>query len=425
LAACFASRGFDVIGVDHDPARVTAMNRGEPPVDEPQLREYLAAYRAALRATTEIGEAVAHSSATVVIVATPSNRAGQLSTEHVLSACGALGRALTAKRTYHLVVIASTVPPRCTATELLPTLERHSGKQCGRDFGLCYGPEFVALGAVIPGFLRPEFALIGEHDCRAGDALEQIYTQLFEQPAPIVRTNIVSAEIAKLAVNAFLATKIGFANLLAQLCERVPGADVDAVTAVMGRDARIGRRFLTGGVSYGGPCLPRDVQALGSVCALLGVDAALPDAVDRVNRGRLDDLVRLVRDVIASTRRRTGRPPTVGILGLAFKPGTSVADASPGLLLAERLAADAPVVVHDPRAQPPLRAGVRRATHAAECVAAADIVVIATPWPEYATLPAGSLARRVVIDGWRILDAQSRADLARYIALGVGRPPAS
>jgi hypothetical protein len=220
--------------------------------------------------------------------------------------CAEISGALADRRDYHLVVIASTVPPQSNENELLPALEGSSGKMCGRDFGLCYAPEFVALGAVIERFLRPKFALIGEYDARSGDRLAEIYAGLFEVSVEIVRTNIVSAEIAKLAVNNFVAAKISFANLLARLCERVPGADVDAVTSVLQRDPRIGAGFPRGALSYGGPCLPRDVAALTRLAAALDLEASFPTAVARINGDRLDDLARAIRQAADAAEAVSG-----------------------------------------------------------------------------------------------------------------------
>jgi UDPglucose 6-dehydrogenase len=425
LAVCLAARGFSVIGVDRDEEAVRAVNEGRAPPWEPSLPAYLARSRERLSATSDLRAAVAAAEATFVLVSSAGGEETPVTAEHVRAVCAEIGGALARRSDYHLVVIASTVPPQSTERELVPALEAASGKVCGRDFGLCHAPEFVALGALIEGFLRPSYALIGEYDTRSGDRLAEVYAALFEVPVEIVRTNIVSAEIAKLAFNNFVAAKISFANLLAQLCERIPGADVDAVTGALQRDPRIGPWFMRGALSYGGPCLPRDVAALTRLAAALHLEAGFPMAVERINRDRLEDLAQCVRRAADSAAARLGRAARVGILGLAFKPGCDVVDGSPGVALTERLAAEGrPVLVHDPAVRSLSVRGGTLVASAEDCVCAADVVVVATPWPEYARLPAAVWSGRVLIDCWRLIDANAAAGALQYVALGIGPPAA-
>src|SRR5205823_399946 len=153
--------------------------------------------------------------------------------------------------------LTSTVLPGSTRYGLLPVLEGASGKRCGRDFGLCYSPEFIALGTVIKDFLRPDFLLIGESDSAAGDQLQDLYRDVCETQPPVARMSWVNAELTKIAVNTYVTMKITFANSLAMLCQRLPGGDIDAVTSALGLDSRIGPRYLKAGLGYGGPCFPR------------------------------------------------------------------------------------------------------------------------------------------------------------------------
>jgi UDPglucose 6-dehydrogenase len=384
------------------------------------LAETLARGRATLSATTDLEAAVRASGVTFVLVQTPATSPGEISLDFLRAACRGVGNAMARKASYHLVAVTSTVAPGSMEAVVRPTLETSSGKECGSDFGLCYAPEFGALGSLVDGFLHPSFVLIGQQDARAGDVLVSLHGTSFDRPVDIVRCSIAAAELAKLALNGFLATKISFANFLARICERSGGADVDEVTAILERDPRVGRGFLQGRVSFGGPCLPRDLAALKRVAESVGVDSSLASAVERINLDRLRDVERLVDDRAQALERKHGRPAVVGVLGLAFKPGSDSAEHAPGALLCEGLARlGLRVIAHDPAVRTPLT-GVTRAATVAECIGEADLLVVATPWPEYAELEPQSLRRTVVIDCWRILPQAAARSAAEYLCLGVG-----
>ncbi|MGH2611105.1 MAG: nucleotide sugar dehydrogenase, partial [Tepidiformaceae bacterium] len=262
VAGCHASRGFNVIGVDVSQEAVEKCNRGVPPVEEPGIEKLYGECRGRLSATTDGAAAVAQTDASLIMVPTPSEADGAYSLNYALEVCDVIGTALRRKPGYHLVVMKSTVLPGSCDEHIVPRLESRSGKRCGQDFGVCYNPEFIALGSVIHNIFNPDLTLIGESDSRAGDALVDVYNRLLGGPHPTARMNFVNAELSKLAVNTYVTMKITYANLLAGLCERLPGGDVDAVTGALGLDARIGRKYLKGGLGYGGPCFPRDNRAM-------------------------------------------------------------------------------------------------------------------------------------------------------------------
>jgi UDPglucose 6-dehydrogenase len=424
MVAAIASRGGDVIGVDVVPAAVDAVAAGRAPVQETDLDATLAANRARIRATLDVSEAVRDSSITFVIVPTPSDARGAFSFDAAARAFEAIGRALRAKDAWHLVVLTSTVLPGTTRQALLPVLEQASGKTAGRDFGLCYSPEFIALGSVIRDFLNPDFTLIGELDARSGETLEAYYALVMANHAPARRMSLENAELAKISVNSFVTMKITFANMLAALCEAIPGADVDVVTHALGSDRRIGSRYLTGGLGYGGPCFPRDNVALAFLARALDAPALGPQATDAVNAGIPDRLVERVAPLVPAGG-------TVGVLGLAYKPASHVVEAAQGVALVDAfLARGLRVVAFDPLV-PSLPGRIdtlRTAADPQEVVAAADVVVIATPDPAFASLDwAGELARRpalAIVDGWRLLkDRIPAAAASRYHVLGRGPAP--
>jgi UDPglucose 6-dehydrogenase len=281
LAACLAAKGHSVIAVDVDAQKVDAINEGRAPVFEPGLEEKIGQSNGRLRATQDIAEAVAASEITFIVVATPSETDGGFSNRYVLATCESIGRALRSKTNFHVVALTSTVMPGSSDGEVRAALEKASGRRAGQDFGLCYNPEFIALGSVIHDFLNPDFVLIGESDARSGGILESLYREVCDNSPMFARMNLLNAEITKLSVNAFVTTKISFANMLARMCELLPGASVDVVTAALGLDSRIGAKYLKGAVSYGGPCFPRDNLALAAFARGIGAPADLAESTHR------------------------------------------------------------------------------------------------------------------------------------------------
>jgi UDPglucose 6-dehydrogenase len=422
LAACFAARGFRVEGTDLDATKVEAINKGQSPVREPSLPELLQETGGRLSATVDTEAAVRRSEATFIVVNTPSEPGGGFSLQYVVPALEAIGRAIRTKSGFHLVVLTSTVMPGSTDGEVRRILERTSVKTCGADFGLCYSPEFIALGSVIRDFYYPDFLLIGESDPRSGEMLADIYRRTCKNTPAVARMNFINAEITKLAVNTYITTKISYANMIARLCEKLPEADANVVTDALGLDTRIGPRYLKGAVSYGGPCFPRDNRALAALAAKVGASSGLAEATDLFNRAQIKSLAELVK------QHHRGNAP-IGILGLTYKPDTDVVEEAFGLLLAKELvSANLQVVVYDPSADA-VRAlseckGVRYATSAEECIRESEVAVLATPWQDFCDVPVQKWMRagevRTVIDCWRVLGHLEGIAGLRYVRLGCG-----
>ncbi|MGD9980981.1 MAG: nucleotide sugar dehydrogenase, partial [Hyphomonadaceae bacterium] len=273
LAAVLSSKGHEVVGLDLNEKFVTAINEGRAPVQEPQLQELIDASKGRLRATGEYRDAIASTDLTMVIVPTPSDRNGVFINDYVLASMDEIGRALREKDSYHVVVITSTVMPGSTAGVIRRRLEAASGRTVGEDLGLCYNPEFIALGSVVRNMLYPDMILLGESDPRAGAMLEEVYRTSCNNNPPVQRMNLVNAEVVKISVNTYVTTKISYANMLAEMCEQLPGADIDVVTEALGKDTRIGGKYLKGASGYGGPCFPRDNVAFSVLAKSLGVTA--------------------------------------------------------------------------------------------------------------------------------------------------------
>ena len=421
MAAGFASRGFDVIGVDVSQRAVDALNNGLAPVEETDLASTIAAHRKRLRATVSHEEAVLDSDISFVIVPTPSDERGSFSLQYAAYAFRELGKALAKKRDYHVIVLTSTVLPGSVRYGLLPILEAESGKKCGPDFGLCYNPEFIALGSVIRDFLNPDFYLVGQFDRRSGDTLEAVHQRVAVNKAPTQRLSLENAELAKIAVNSFVTLKISFANLLAGICENIPGGDVDVVSDAIGMDSRIGRKYLTGGFGFGGPCFPRDNIALAFLGNAVGASCELLESNDRFNRS-------LSGGLVDKLRSRIPQGGTVAVLGLAYKPHSHVIEESPGIYLAKALSDSGyRVLGHDPLAAENATAALMGhglvTKDLSLCLQQADTFLVTTRDPAYGCLQSADFLpdgkeRATVVDFWRFLPHLETDARIQYFPLG-------
>lgn len=423
MAAAFAHRGFNVIGVDVNQKSIEAVNDGHAPVQETDLDQLISSNKERIRATASHEEAVLNSDISFVIVPTPSDERGAFSLQYAAWAFKEIGRALAKKNSYHNVVLTSTVLPGATRQTLVTVLEKESGKKAGRDFGVCYSPEFIALGSIIKNFLNPDFTLIGEFDKKCGAQLEEFYSRVVENGAPSARMSIENAELTKISVNTFVTTKITFANMLAEICEKLPGGNVDVVTDALGMDSRIGRKYLTGALGYGGPCFPRDNVALTFIANELGIDAKIASTTDSMNRAVADKVVNRLRPLLRENA-------TVAVLGLSYKPFSHVTEESQALFIANALSkAGARVVGFDPLAGEmalnELHGQIVVLDSVEECLKQAEAVLITTPDPYFETLTAENFrnerAEVLVIDFWRLLkDKLTNQPNIKYVPFGYG-----
>lgn len=424
-AACFASRGHKVIGVEKNEHFIRELKQRRCPVRETGLAELLERSWNNFEVTSDLRDAVLRSEATFIIVPTPSQPDGRFSNEHVESVLRGIGPVLKSKRQFHVVDVVSTVMPGSCQRRFKPLLEELSSRICGRDFGLVYNPEFIALGSVIRDFLRPDMVLIGASDERSAGIVKRVYLETTENEPHIATMSLLNAEITKLSLNCFVTTKISFANELANICERLDGADVDAITEAIGFDTRVGGKYLRGGLGFGGTCFPRDNLAFQAFGKDVGYDAKLSRATVAVN----DAIVEKLFDLIKTNVPQGGR---VALLGLSYKPGTGIIEQSQSVFLAEKLAAAGyQVAVHDPaaleRAKEALGDAASYYSDPYECVRNADGVALLTRWPEFGRLDWERIANSVkddafVIDSWRILN-EVRPENLRVVSIGIGSTP--
>ena len=395
-AAGFAELGSEVYCVDIDAEKIERLRRGEVPIYEPGLEQLLVNNRERLHFSTDLGEALEHARLLFVAVGTPPTYSGDAD----LSAVHAVVDAIPASDR-HALVMKSTVPCGTGAAIRRGFAER------GKD-GLRYVscPEFLKEGSAVEDFLHPDRVVVGDEGDWAGEAVVELYAPL---QAPLVRTDIASAEMVKLASNAFLATKISFINEIANVCEET-GSNVVEVARGMGLDDRIGPKFLQAGIGFGGSCFPKDVDALKQLAGNSGYHFQLLTAVIEVNELQK-------RRVIGKLHKHLGGlvGMRVALLGLAFKPNTDDMREASSLVLSARLNADgATVTACDPVAEEQARklvSGIAFADSPLQAVRDADAVVLVTEWPEFIELDWQAVAQAMrgtlVIDGRNALDPQA------------------
>src|ERR1700744_1464804 len=408
-AAGFAELGSEVWCVDVDASKIAGLERGEIPIYEPGLAESVARCRERWHFSTELAPALEHARLLFVAVGTPPTYSGDAD----LSAVHAVVDAMPVSDR-HALVMKSTVPVGTGAS-----IKRHFGERGKAGFAYVSCPEFLKEGSALPDFRETDRVVIGDDGNWAGDAVAELYAPL---NAPVVRTDIASAEMVKLAANAFLATKISFINEIANVCEET-GADVLEVARGMGMDQRIGAHFLKPGIGFGGSCFPKGVSALKQLAGKSGDHFQLLPAVIEVNELQK-------RRVIGKLQKHLGSlvGKRVALLGLAFKANTDDMPEASSLVLAARLQADgATVTAYDPIAEHEARKrmrGVQFADSALGAVEGADAVVLVTEWPEFAELDWAQVRERMagnlIVDGRNFVDRDT-AGQAGFIYEGVGR----
>lgn len=420
MAAAYASKGYNVIGVDINPKIIDMINGGVSPFYEPHLDELLVANKDRLKATADFRHAIQNSDITFIVVNTPSNKDGSYSIEYLSKAAESIGRALKEKEGYHIVVVTSTVLPGTTENAVRQILEKYSGKKYVSGFGLCYNPEFIALGSVIHDFQNPDFILIGESDEKSGDFLLNIYKAVCGNDVKISKMSIKNAELAKIALNSFITMKIAFANTLVEICQNMEGGNVDAITNAIGLDRRIGSKYLKGGLSFGGPCFPRDNRAFAYVAKELGCTAEIAKAVDKANRTHTEHIVELVTKYMSKGR--------IAVLGLAYKPNTNIVEASASLEIARELQQRGfDVSVYDPAAMEAAKDVLGNKVHYSNsmrgCISTANLCILATPWDEFKDLKPEDFDSNpnqvILLDGWRTLDRR-RFDNSKVMYKAIG-----
>lgn len=414
MLACFAHKGWRVIGVDINEDFVKQINNGKSPVYEPQVNELISSNKNRIEATIEAEFAVLHSDVSFIMVPTPSQEDGLFSTKYVEDVIREIAKALIIKDDYHVIVITSTVLPG-DCERIGNKIKEMSGKKVGRDFGLIYNPEFIALGKIVQDFLNPDMVLIGESDNRAGNLIESIHKRLTNSKPSIHRMNLYNAELAKISLNAYCTLKITFANTIAEICENIPGGDAEKVLQAIGTDKRIGNKYFRGGLGFAGPCFPRDNRALAKSAEKFGITNLYCNLTDEINEyHKTNRICNLLLELM-----KEKDTCELAILGLSYKENTPIIEESVSIEVIKALTKkDIKISIYDPVAMEMAEAefsdneNVTFELSKYSCIRRKSVCFIATPWKEFEDLDSKRVISSmnkdsVILDAWGILPFKS------------------
>jgi UDPglucose 6-dehydrogenase len=399
--ACLAELGHRIIFVGRDRKKLDLIDSGKSPIFEPGLDGLLRKNKDRITTTNDISDAVRKTVLTVICVGTPSKEDGSIDLSQVDTVSRAIGQALRIKDSYHIVLVKSTVLPGTTETKIIPVLETESEKKAFTDFGVASNPEFLKEGSAVEDFFHTDRVVVGTNDSKTREILEGLYKPL---GVPIFATTIRTSEMIKYASNAFLATKISFANEIGNICKEM---DIDSyeVFQGVGMDKRIGPQFFRSGIGFGGSCFPKDVRALVAHARSLGMEPRILTAVMDTNEDQPGKMIELLEHHMDISGK------TIGILGLAFKPDSDDVRESRAIPVIEALRKEgACIIAYDPVAMDNFKnlfPNIHYAKTAQE-ILAADAVLIVTEWKEFEELEYNG---KVVIDGRRIGKARREATI--------------
>ncbi len=412
---CFAEVGHQVICVDKDSEKIKVLRAGGMPIFEPGLKELVdtnvAANRLSFSDSTE--EGVENSDVIFIAVPTPAQTDGSVDLSFIEAVSREIARAMTS---YKIVVDKSTVPVR-TGEKVSETIKRYC--QAKVEFDVVSNPEFLREGFAVTDFMKPDRVVVGVRSPRPVAAMKEVYAPY---QAPIIVTDINSAELIKHAANSFLALKISYINAISVICE-ASGANVQEVANGMGMDTRIGRKFLDASLGFGGSCFPKDLSAFIHISEKLGYNFGLLKEVQRINDEQMERFVKKIIETLWVLKNKK-----IGVLGLAFKQNTDDVRMSPAIDLCHHLQKEGAILrVHDPRAMEKAKAVLKNVTYVEdmnEVADGCDALIIATEWPEFKKLDLErarkALTHPILFDGRNLFDVQEMERLG-FIYKSIGR----
>src|SRR3982751_4742960 len=414
--ACFADVGHNVTCIDNDAHKIETLRAGRVPIYEPGLEELIHRNVAAqrLRFSGNIQEGVANSQIIFIAVPTPPQSDGSVDLSFIEKVAREIAGVLT---DYRVIVDKSTVPVK-TGEKVAESIKRYN--RHGAKFDVVSNPEFLREGCAVHDLMHPDRIVIGAQSEQATDLMKKVYEPFM---APILVTDINSAELIKHAANSFLALKISYINAVSAICE-ASGADIEKVADGIGMDRRIGRQFLNAGIGYGGSCFPKDVAAFITISEQLGVPFSLLKEVQRINAEQKSRFLKVIRDTLWVLREKK-----IAIWGLTFKPDTDDIRSSVAIeLVADMLREGAHVTVYDPKGMEKARelkqvADAKFVSSALEAVDGAEALVIATEWKEFANVDLAAVKKRmtqpIVFDGRNLLNPETMGELGfHYHSIG-------
>ena len=421
LVVTNAKKGFKTIGIDINELKIKNLQKGRPYFFEPNLEKLLNSTikSKTINFTTDMN-AILDSDITFLTVGTPSKKSGKIDLSFIKNASKKIYQVLKNKKTHHLLVVKSTLPPLTTKKIILPIFQNliNNGK-----IDVVVNPEFLREGFAIKDLLEPHLIVIGAYDKKSGDLLEKYYKKFYKKTPEIIRTDLASAELIKYANNAFLATKISFINSIANICQNIPGVDVNTIAHAIGKDSRIGPLFLKAGPGYGGSCLPKDLIGLIDYSKNQDGNSQLFEAVKKVNDLQPKKIIKLMKKMNVYSKGKT-----ISILGLAFKKDTNdIREAVSVKIVNSLLKSGMKIKVNDPMAIPNFKkmfkAKIFYTKSITDCLTNSDCCIILTEWDIYKKLTANIFKKYMktakVIDARRILNQNKFLDID-FKAIGFG-----
>ena len=421
LTSVLSSKGYDVIGIDVDKEKCKKISNGITPFFEPDLEKILKnGLKKKLRINNDFS-LINDCDFIFVTVGTPQNSNGAIDLSIIKKAIFSLGSSIQGNKNKPVILVKSTVVPGTMKNIVLPILEKTSKKKAGRDFGLISNPEFLQESTAIRDTEFPHAVVLGGYKTKFMKKTKKLFVKLHPK-VPIIITNHQTAEMIKYANNSFLATKISFINQLSNICQKIPGANIDDIAKTIGLDPRIGKLFLNAGPGYGGSCLPKDMRALINFAKITGVKPTLLNAVEEVNTKQLEQIITITKQRLGDLNSKR-----ITILGTAFKPNTDdIRDSIAIELIKKFLKRKTKITIHDPKAMKNTRNlfgdRIKYAKSIDEALLKSQCVVIMTQWKQYEKLSNNAfdnMTKKIVVDCRRVLVGK-QLDV-EYFAIGLGK----
>ncbi len=421
LTSVLASKGYDIVGIDIDNEKCNKINNGISPFFEPELEDILQnGLKKKLKIKNDFS-LINDCDFIFVTVGTPQNTNGSIDLSIIKKAISTIGENLLKNKKKPIILIKSTVIPGTMKKVILPILEKKSNKKAGKDFGLISNPEFLQESSAIRDTKFPHAVVLGGNQTVFMKKAKKIFTKLHPN-VPIIITNHQTAEMIKYANNSFLATKISFINQLSNICQKIPGANIDDIAKTIGLDPRIGKLFLNAGPGYGGSCLPKDIKALINFANISGINPTLLNAVEEVNAKQLKHIISIIKERLEDLASKR-----ITILGTAFKPDTDDTRDSIAIeLIKKLLKKKAKITIHDPKAMKNTKRifgdKINYAKTVKNALSKSQCVIIMTQWKQYEKLNNNefkNMTKKFVIDCRRVL-VKKQLDVD-YFAIGLGK----
>ena len=421
LTSVLASKGYDIVGIDIDQEKCEKISNGISPIFEPELESML---QDGLKKKLKISNnfsLINNCDFIFVTVGTPQNIDGSIDLTIIKKAVSTIGENLLTTTRKPIVLIKSTVIPGTIKKIILPILEKKSNKKDGKDFGLISNPEFLQESSAIKDTKFPHVIVLGGNQTEFMTKTKKLFTKLHPNIS-IIQTNHQTAEMIKYANNSFLATKISFINQLSNICQKIPGANIDDIGKTIGLDPRIGKLFLNAGPGYGGSCLPKDMKALINFANASGINPSLLNAVEEVNVKQLEQIVLIAKQKLGNLGSKR-----ITILGTAFKPNTDdIRDSIAIELIKKLIKKKAIITIHDPKSMKNTKEIFKEKINYAktidEALSKSQCAIIMTQWKQYEKLTNNQfkyMTRKFVIDCRRML-VKKQLDVD-YYAIGLGK----